>query len=696
MHKYSQKLTAKGLLFLLLLLTCAWLHAGEWRDRLDAGQPIELGRQWPWQQWMDASGQATVHEVADKPDSDFQWRRGPVSEGYTRRVTWIRLVLPPELRDEADLRLQIGPPYLDWITLYQEHLGHWIAQEAGDLRPADQRLPTRQFLFRLRADEPILIRIESSSVMRVQARIWRPDGLLGQVEREAWGLGLYFGLGMALLLFVGGSALIFKERRLGAIAILGALTLVHAFNLHGYSNIWLFERHPAWASNFVSLGVFSVAAALAWLTMELLTRGQRPWRGVHEVLRALCLLNLVAMLSIALDGYREFALLGIISPMLSVFAGTWICIVGIHRNGLNAERGLLLLTYAFHSINMVLTLAEFTGVRVFNYDTASVWQIQLLLLFTLAASGIGAGLYQRFRQAHEARSLAHQALAASERMLETRVQERTAELGRAQQSLQLALDQERRMLLEQRQFFSMISHEFRTPLTIIDSAATEQMSFPEQDIGSQIEQAAQIRRACRRLSALVDNSLCSERFRSGGLQLVPEEFKLSDLVNEASQLVHWSPRHWLVLLLAPGLKTWTGDPTLLRMALSNLIDNAVKYARQGQVSVRSELNTSGWLCLSVMDQGPGLTLEAQARIFDKFERGRYDDKAQGFGLGLWITRHVARLHGGEVTLYSQPGQGARFVIELPPLSSDGGDDARQSALAAASLPFPGRPEPSPP
>ena len=106
------------------------------------------------------------------------------------------------------------------------------------------------------------------------------------------------------------------------------------------------------------------------------------------------------------------------------------------------------------------------------------------------------------------------------------------------------------------------------------------------------------------------------------------------------------------------------------MALSNLIDNAVKYARQGQVSVSTTLDTRGWLLLSVSDQGEGLDQQTQARIFHKFERGQYDDKAQGFGLGLWITRHVARLHGGDVLLYSEPGQGCRFVIELPPTLAD--------------------------
>lgn len=669
MHKYSQKLTKSVLVGLMLLIACCCLHAGQWRDQIDAGKPIHLGSQWPWQQWMDVTGLATVKDVTSQPESSFQWRHGPVSEGYTRQVVWMRFEVPQELRGETDLILQISPPYLDHITLFQARDGAWERQDAGDLHSSLQRLPTRKFLFKLRADAPVLLRIESSSVMRVYASLWRANDLFGQIEREGWGLGLYFGLGLSLLLLVGGSALIFKERRLAAIGVLGALTLTHAFNLHGYSNIWLLESHPAWSSALVGLGAFAVATAVAWLTIELLTRGLSAWRGVHYFLQLLCVLNLFAMLSVPLGRYGEFALLGIVSPMLSVFVGTWICVVEISRRGLNAERCLLLVTYVFQSGNISLTLAEFTGTRVVNHDTALTWQFQLLLLLAMAAAAIGAGLFQKFKQANEARASAHQALMVSERLLESRVMERTAELENVQQTLQRSLDHERRMLLEQRQFFSMISHEFRTPLTIIDSAATEQMSFPESDIRQQINHAAQIRRACRRLSALVDNSLCSERFRTGGLQLVRSDLNVVGLVNEASQLVHWSPRHWLHLDIAPNLPAWRGDPTLLRIALSNLIDNAVKYSKQGEVRVKVAMDARGCLELSVCDQGTGLSPAQQSRVFEKFERGNYGDKSQGFGLGLWIARHVAELHGGKIALATKPGSGSCFVIHLPPSGS---------------------------
>jgi len=670
---------------LLLCLCCGPLHAAGWHELLSTGSSIQLGSQLPWRQWIDQDGHAGVEAVAARPDSDFQTLDGPVSEGYTRHVVWLRAVLPPEFQKEPPLWLQVSPPYLDSVTLYQLQQGQWVAQKAGDLMPGADRLATRKFLFRLHNDLPILLRVESSSVMRVYASVSRSADLLAQTERDGWTLGVYFGLTGALLLLVWICALVFRERRLAAIGILGTVTLFHAFNLHGYGNIWLFAHQPRLASDLVGLGAFAVAAALAWQTQAQLTRGRPDWRWIHRVLQGLLALNLAAMASVPLDCYGEFALIAIVSPMLVVFLATWVCGQELKRRGFSAEHGLLFLAYALHSGNSVLTLAEFTGTRVVQHDTALFWQFQLLLLLALAAAGVGAGLHQRFRQAHESRTRALQELAASERLLETRVEERTTELDLARQALQQALDQERRMRLEQRQFFSMISHEFRTPLTIIDSAATEQMSFPSERPDDQVERAAQIRRACRRLSALIDNSLCGERFNTASFELVPSPVDLAELVQEASQLVHWSPRHWLELELAPDVREWTADPTLLRIALSNLIDNAVKYARQGRVRVATRQDARGWLELSVSDQGPGLDAAARMRVFDKFERGLYNDTTRGFGLGLWITRRVARLHGGEVQVHSEPGQGCCFGIELPPHPAV--PEGSGPSIAAAPLPL---------
>ena len=103
---------------------------------------------------------------------------------------------------------------------------------------------------------------------------------------------------------------------------------------------------------------------------------------------------------------------------------------------------------------------------------------------------------------------------------------------------------------EQRQFFNMVNHEFRTPLAIVDSAATELMTFPSTDPGAQVESAAQIRRACRRLTTLVDNSLISDRLATAAFGLRLAQVPLSELTDDSAHLTRWSHRHQLRLNLS--------------------------------------------------------------------------------------------------------------------------------------------------
>ena len=111
---------------------------------------------------------------------------------------------------------------------------------------------------------------------------------------------------------------------------------------------------------------------------------------------------------------------------------------------------------------------------------------------------------------------------------------------------------------------------------------------------------------------------------------------------------------------------WICDETLVRIALSNLVDNAVKYASEGEIFVAARKNEAGLLEISVADEGSGMSLEVMSRIFQQFEQGNRTDQNKGFGLGLWVSRRVARLHGGDVTVESQQGHGACFTLTLAP------------------------------
>jgi len=113
------------------------------------------------------------------------------------------------------------------------------------------------------------------------------------------------------------------------------------------------------------------------------------------------------------------------------------------------------------------------------------------------------------------------------------------------------------------------------------------------------------------------------------------------------------------------------DPELLEFAVSNLVTNAVKYSPSGsevRVSWESDGHNAG---IHVADSGPGMAPEESRRIFDRFYRTDSGERSDnpGFGLGLAIAREIARHHGGDVRVESQPGSGSRFTILLPLMTS---------------------------
>lgn len=253
--------------------------------------------------------------------------------------------------------------------------------------------------------------------------------------------------------------------------------------------------------------------------------------------------------------------------------------------------------------------------------------------------------------------------ASAANRLEQLVAQRTAELLKTQAILQHALAAEKSLMLEQRQFFAMISHEFRTPLTVVDTAATEQMVFPAATPEQQIERALQIRRACRRLTSLVNNCLVDERLLAGGFVPQLDPMSVASIVEEASELVTWSPRHQLELATEQAPAIWQADPTLIRIAISNLVDNAVKYSRQGKIRISAQLEQDS-LIISVADEGPGPAPADQERIFEAFESGRRSDEGGGFGFGLYVARKIARAHQGDVVVEVSQQKGTCFRLSV--------------------------------
>ena len=665
MHQPSRILTATGFLVLVATsvgLMLALILAPYLSAQRQGG--LRLGPDLPLQQFVDRSGHLGIDQVAALPAAAFTRSHAPLNQGYTRDVYWLKVEPPVNSEDSQTRWLEINPTYLDRVTLYEFEGGGWREYNSGDTVPMAERLQVRQPLFPLASSHAFFLRIQTTSAMQLYGTIWKETDLMARLASVEWASGFYFGICLVLVTLIGASALAFRSRSLGALAVLAATGLVHSTNVRGYTQLWLPDGLGLWSHHLVSVGAFLLAAALAWQTRELLTRGTR-WRNSDRALVAMVWLALACLASVPAGRYNDWGWVGVAVPWLASMLGAFVAWGNLRRHGASAERVLILVPYAIHSIVGGLVAAAFTGLIPANHEAGAFWQIEALLYYMLITVAAGVGLVQKFRASATDQAQLVERLAKSEHVLEERVRQRTTELLKAQNALQAALHSEREMRLDQRQFFNMVNHEFRTPLAVVDSAATEQWSFPSADLDAQVERAAQIRRACRRLTALVDNCLINDRLDASGFRLQLSTALVADLMEEAAQLVHWSPRHRLHLFMEGAPPEWVCDATLVRIALSNLVDNAVKYAQAGEIFVAAHRNAQGALELSVADEGPGLPPDAVQRIFEQFERGQRADQTKGFGLGLWVARRVARLHGGDVRVESSSGHGTCFTLTLP-------------------------------
>ncbi|MFN8641522.1 MAG: GAF domain-containing sensor histidine kinase [Candidatus Binatia bacterium] len=213
------------------------------------------------------------------------------------------------------------------------------------------------------------------------------------------------------------------------------------------------------------------------------------------------------------------------------------------------------------------------------------------------------------------------------------------------------------------EFVDTMSHELRSPLHVILGYA-EMLADGRGDAPAA---AARIRANALELLQLVENTLAVARLGGGRLAVHVSEFALRGLIDELRESLASQPEagasvEWIVEDLPP----LSLDRLKVKEIVHNLVSNALKFAAAGPIVVRA-YRAGDRVGLEVRDAGPGISPADQRRIFDLFERGAGEvaARASGAGLGLYIVRSLTDLMGGEVTLESTPGQGARFTVWLP-------------------------------
>jgi signal transduction histidine kinase len=223
------------------------------------------------------------------------------------------------------------------------------------------------------------------------------------------------------------------------------------------------------------------------------------------------------------------------------------------------------------------------------------------------------------------------------------------------------------------QFVSSMSHELRTPLNAI-IGLTEMMVTNAARFGTEkaLEPLQRVNRAGTHLLGLINQVLDLSKIEAGKLELNPQTVQLVPLIDEvvgtARQLAEQN-KNRLTAEVPDDLGSLTVDPMRLRQVLFNLLSNACKFTKEGEVKlkVRRLVDGRDWIELAVADSGIGMTPAQQAKLFEEFTQADATTAQRfgGTGLGLAITRKLARMMGGDVTVTSEPGKGSVFTVCLP-------------------------------
>lgn len=217
-------------------------------------------------------------------------------------------------------------------------------------------------------------------------------------------------------------------------------------------------------------------------------------------------------------------------------------------------------------------------------------------------------------------------------------------------------------------FVAGVSHELRTPLASVRMLAELFAEDRLDDAEERAEVAQALAKEAQRMSATVDRFMAYARSERGKLSVSRSRVDLAALVARRAEA--FRARHPGMELLAPqhtGPCVAAIDPPQIEIALDNLLENAAKYAPDGQPFTIELRRTNSACTLAVADRGPGLPRGRERAIFDAFERGddRLSRATEGTGLGLFLVRAIARAHGGDAYAERREGGGARFVVSLP-------------------------------
>ncbi|HEX5660627.1 MAG TPA: sensor histidine kinase [Polyangiales bacterium] len=647
----------------------------------------------------DAQGTMSLDEVLRSRDFVPSRKETP-SFGFTRSAYWLRLTVTNTRAEERAWLLELGYPLLDDVTLFTPRARGFDARRTGDLRPFVQRdIAYRNFVFSLHepphGQQVYYLRVQTSSSMMLPLRAWSLREFVEHQHLDWTMLCIFYGVLLTMTLYSLCVYLATGQREYlpyaGYVFSIG----VFQFAVAGHMFQYVLPNEPWLAQRLVPMSVMCALGFAALVARSCFPEGHRS----EAIARVVSLSVLGALPLAALVPYA------IVMPIVAAAAVVLLVMATVltarSARGESKEARLFLLGWSGALVGGVCAALAALGALPIGF--LSEWSVQIgVTLQLVMLSSAYADKYNAARVE----------LSALQQRLSQKVDDLSAALVRAEEASERA----RHATRLKNEFMATMSHEFRTPLNpiinipqgvrqefaaVAGALCTACAAHFELDEGDLIDARtecpechrsgtmeartryrfggdaarakaliAKVEHSGRHLLTVVNGILDFSKMQAGHLELARERVSATKLFAELERTLGplaAQRQLRLALELPDGELTLDADALRALQVLVCLTDNALKYSKPGGTIVVRALRAGTSCTLTVRDQGIGIARENFERIFESFEQVHKGNtrKYGGTGLGLAIARALVRMHGGELRVQSELGQGSTFSFELP-------------------------------
>lgn len=641
----------------------AWLTPPAFADEISLELVAEQGRQpllGKLQRFYDASNERTFDDVLRLArDGKFETINRNDGLGYVPGTIWLRFSVDRASDVPSTWWLEVRRPALDEVDLFRRAPDGWQRIEQGDNRPwAGREVRNRNSVFVLDiapGGSQYFVRIHTTSSSAARLTLWQPSAFASYAALD---MVLVSGFAIAIVVIILINLLMaaYLRERLYLIYSLNLLVFAGMmFLVEGMLHFIVMPAEPLRVEAWISLLHPLVMLTIALLFREIVALWDSA-PGIDRVyVRAVLFICALGVLVVPLgfsDSLKPWLWkLFLVEMAINIGLAAWLSIRG------NRGARFYLLAFGVLLLGGVFSVLGNLG----WLPDPALGPVMPLVGSLLHMVLMQMTVNDRVLAAKRAYDLAReQALAADRRATEGL----NREVAQRTQALEAALASEHRVAEQQRLFVRLISHEFRTPLAVIDASARSISMLPSLP-DEAASRCGNIRQATRRLGDMLEKCVADSRLETD-LPLEKEAVAVVDLIASLrGQLLLEGPeREVLFQCMAPET-VMLGDPVLLQILFGNLLSNALKYSpAKSSVSV-DFVNENKFLRVIVSDRGCGISEAELPHVFDKFMRGKNSPPNTGLGLGLPLAKRIAELHEGSIEIDSQPGKGTRITVLLP-------------------------------